>query len=143
MDIAPPPEEGFATVLLVDDEEQIRTMARNMLERKGYTVYTAADGHEALQEFEARRDEIDCIVLDLSMQGMNGEETVRQFRERSYDVPIIVSSGYSDSEISKRFDGAGLAGFIQKPYRADKLLAATYKAICDRQNKSQTTIIED
>ena len=114
---------GSGTILLADDEETIRTLGRRMLERFGFTVLTAANGREALEIFREHEREIICIILDLTMPHMDGEEAFRELRRVSKDVRVIMSSGYNEQEINQRFAGKGLAGFIQKPYQMADLAA--------------------
>lgn len=105
------------TVLLVDDEETVRTVARRMLERIGMKVRTAEDGRQALALVKAEPDAFDCILLDLTMPHMDGEETFREIRLIRGDIPVVLSSGYNQQDLINRFAGKGLAGFIQKPYQ--------------------------
>jgi two-component system cell cycle sensor histidine kinase/response regulator CckA len=104
------------TLLVVDDEEPVRSVAQMVLERSGFTVLTANDGREALEVFRAHRDEIDAVLLDLTMPELSGEEVFRELRRMRADVPIILSSGYVEEDATARFAGMGLAAFIQKPY---------------------------
>ena len=120
---------GKGTVLLVDDEETVRTVGGAMLERIGFEVLTANDGLEAMELFREYEDEIACVLLDLSMPVQSGEETFRQIRCLRDDVPVIMSSGYNEREIADRFAGKGISGFIQKPYRASTLRAALQEVL--------------
>jgi PAS domain S-box-containing protein len=104
------------TVLLVDDEQAIRDVAGRMLEQAGYTVLRAADGNEAVSLFGDRKDEIGCVLLDLTMPRKGGEETFRELKGIRPDVRVVVSSGYSEQEVAQRFAGEDVAGFVQKPY---------------------------
>ncbi len=120
------PEQGWrgcGTVLLVDDEETIRTLGRRMLERFGFTVVTASNGREALDLFRERPDAIVCVILDLTMPHMDGEEAFRELLKIRKDACVIMSSGYNEQEITHRFSGKGPSGFIQKPYQMDSLAA--------------------
>jgi len=108
---------GSGTVLLVDDEETVRSLGKVMLERLGFRAMTAGDGHEALELFRNHKDEIVCVILDLTMPRMDGAETFRELRRLRPDVRVIMSSGYNEQEVSQQFVGKGLAGFIQKPYQ--------------------------
>ena len=110
------------TILLVDDEETVLTVGKRVLEKNGYTVLTAQDGREGLAIYKEHVDDICCIILDLTMPQMDGEETFREMRRVRKDVCVILSSGFNEQEITQRFVGKGLAGFIQKPYRATDLL---------------------
>jgi len=110
-------------LLVADDEEGVRTIAKRMLEGAGFTVLTAGDGRECVDVFRERADEIAAVLLDMTMPHMDGEETFRELRQIRPDVRVILTSGYNEQEATSRFTGKGLAGFIQKPYRYDDLLA--------------------
>jgi PAS domain S-box-containing protein len=111
-------------ILLVDDEELARNVGRRVLEKAGYDVLTAEDGVEALEVFGDTDTAICCIILDLTMPRMGGEQTYEKIRELDAEVPIILSSGYTEQEITERFRGkGGVAGFIHKPYTVKQLLA--------------------
>ncbi|OPL19962.1 MAG: hypothetical protein AVO35_00455 [Candidatus Aegiribacteria sp. MLS_C] len=112
-------QEGV--VMLVDDEPSVREVGRSMLERKGYRVLLASDGREALQIFREHHDEIDCVILDLTMPHLDGDQTFREMRKIDAGVKVIISSGYNKQDVTRRFVGKGLAGFIQKPYRLSEL----------------------
>jgi two-component system, cell cycle sensor histidine kinase and response regulator CckA len=107
---------GSGTVLLVDDEETIRVLGKDMLQSIGFRVLTASDGREALDVFERSSDAIVCVLLDLTMPRLDGEQTFRELRRLNPGVRVIISSGYNEQEVSQKFVGKGLAGFIQKPY---------------------------
>lgn len=111
------------TILLVDDEPMVLQVGRHMLTRLGFSVLTASGGREALERFRQHRNEIICILLDLSMPHMHGKEVFRELRRMRDDVPIIVCSGYSEYDTSAEFAGKGMAGFLQKPYSKSDLAA--------------------
>jgi PAS domain S-box-containing protein len=112
------------TVLVVDDDDVVRSLTQQMLEEAGFSVLTAADGRQALDVFRRSSDLIDVVVLDMTMPHMDGEATFSRLRQVREDVPVIISSGYSSQEAMDRFSGPGPAGFLQKPYRLDDLVAA-------------------
>jgi CheY-like chemotaxis protein len=118
-----PPWRGKGTILLVDDEEPVRNVTNKILERSGFAVLRAGDGLEAIELFRAHSSEIVCVLLDLAMPRMDGEATFKELRRIQPQVRVILASGYSDQEISQRFQNAGLAGFIEKPYRVETLRA--------------------
>ncbi len=119
--------QGEGTVLIVDDEERIRVVIKKMLGRMGFDVLTASDGGEGVEVFREHADEVVCVLLDLTMPHMDGEETFREMRRIRPDVKVILCSGYSMHSITQRFAGKELAGFIQKPYKMaalkEKLIA--------------------
>jgi PAS domain S-box-containing protein len=118
---ASPSWRGKGTILLVDDEELVRFVTGQMLEYCGFNVLPAGDGREALNLFRAHASEIVCVLLDLAMPHMDGQETFRELRLIQPDVRVVLATGYSDQEVAKRFSNAGLNGFIAKPYRLESL----------------------
>jgi CheY-like chemotaxis protein len=118
-----PSAAGTATVLIVDDEEAVREMIGEILEGEGFEVLRAEDGSRGVALFRERRDRVDVVLLDLSMPGLSGEETYRRLREIDPGVRVILSSGYDRDEARGRFGTARPAGFIQKPYRPEQLMA--------------------
>ncbi|MEW6595175.1 MAG: response regulator [Thermodesulfobacteriota bacterium] len=120
------------TLLLVDDEETVRTVGRQMLERMGFAVIPAKDGREAVELYRSQHESIDCVIMDLTMPHMDGEEAFREMRRIRSDVQVVLSSGYHEQEVTQRFTGKGLAGFIQKPYTMAPLRDAM-KAVFGRQ----------
>ena len=78
----------------------------------------ASDGREALALFKERPDHFDYVLLDLTMPHMDGEETFRELRRVSKTVQVVLSSGYNERDVTERFAGKGLAGFLAKPYTA-------------------------
>ncbi|MHB8068162.1 MAG: PAS domain S-box protein [Desulfobaccales bacterium] len=115
------PKLPGGTILLVDDDSHIRLVGSQMLERLGFKVETAAHGLEGLQIFKAKRGRIDCVILDLTMPGMAGDEVFRELRRVQKNLRVILSSGFNEEEVSQRFAGKGVAGFIQKPYSVGML----------------------
>jgi PAS domain S-box-containing protein len=105
------------TILVVDDEEIVRKLSVAFAERMGFRTIAAADGEEALDLFRQHASEIDCVILDLTMPRMDGVRTFREMKRIAEDVPVILSSGYSEQHATSLFDGEGLAGFLEKPFR--------------------------
>jgi CheY-like chemotaxis protein len=108
---------GEGTILVADDEEGVRMVIRRMLEKLGFHVLLAADGRSALEIFRDHGDEIVCVLLDLTMPHLDGEQAFREMRRIRPDVKVILSSGYNEQEATQCFAGKGLTGFIQKPYQ--------------------------
>jgi PAS domain S-box-containing protein len=115
------PDSG--TVLVVDDVAMVRDLAMHALERFGFTVLCATDGAEAVEVFRDRHSEIDLVLLDLKMPNMDGEEAFECMRAIRDDVPVVLSSGYSEKELTEQFGDKGFAGFLHKPYRLAELKA--------------------
>ena len=92
------------------------------LEWYGYTVLTAETGLEGLDVFRRFTSGIGVVLLDLTMPGLNGEETFIELKKICPDVKVILTSGYDELETLRRFNGNTLAGFIQKPYTAAALI---------------------
>ncbi|MFZ5452285.1 MAG: response regulator [Thermodesulfobacteriota bacterium] len=109
------------TILLVDDDANVRQVGTKMLTILGFKVMTAARGREALELFRTGGHEIDCVILDLTMPEMSGDEVLQELRQLRSDVRVILSSGYNEQDVTQKFVGQGLAGFIQKPYTMDNL----------------------
>ncbi|QXE92620.1 PAS domain S-box protein [Geomonas subterranea] len=106
---------GSGTVLLVDDEENVRSVGTLMLRHLGYTVLQARDGLEALKIFKETQG-ITFVLLDLVMPRMDGRECLRELRRLAPDVPVIMSSGYNEQELAREFGDIVPEGFLQKPY---------------------------
>ncbi len=115
--------KGAGKVLLVDDEETVRDIGREMLNVLGFTTVTANDGVEAVEIFKAASD-FNFVILDLTMPRMDGEQCLYELKRLNPDVKVIMSSGFSESEVTQKFAGKGLVGFIQKPYRLSVLKEA-------------------
>ena len=109
------------TILVVDDEEGVRTFAQRALQRQGFKVLVAKDGREGVDVYRLFQDEIVLVLLDMTMPNLNGEDAFREMRTIREDVRVILSSGYNEQEATNRFIGKRLAGFIQKPYRPTDL----------------------
>lgn len=111
---------GTGTVLVVDDEELLRTLLTQMLERHGFRVLLACDGQEALRVFQ-KNPRIDLVLLDLRMPRMDGFETCQALRVLDQEVPILMMSGHQDSALVAGNAALGVQGFLQKPFRSREL----------------------
>ncbi|MCP4347493.1 MAG: PAS domain S-box protein [Desulfobacterales bacterium] len=124
---------GAETVLLVDDEDDLRNVGEQMLTEMGYDVLTAQDGKEATEIFREKKDIIDLVILDIIMPVMGGGETYEALRKISSDIKVLLSSGYSaDDEISDILT-RGRTRFIQKPFRLVEL-SEKVREILDSSN---------
>jgi two-component system cell cycle sensor histidine kinase/response regulator CckA len=109
-------------VLVIDDEEPVRDAVTDILDLEGLAVLSAPDGPTGIDLYRQRQADIGLILLDLSMPGLNGEETFRELRLINPHVRVLLSSGYSQDEVAARFIGHSEVGFIQKPYDAEQLV---------------------
>jgi len=112
---------GQGTVLLVDDEETIVDVGRQMLEKLGYRTLIARSGLEALDLYEKRKTEIDLVILDMIMPGVGGGETYDRMKELDDSVKVLLSSGYSINGQAQEILNRGCRGFIQKPFSLNDL----------------------
>jgi CheY-like chemotaxis protein len=121
--------KGTGTVLLVDDEEVILEVGRELLEALGYRVLLAQDGKEAVKVYGKNQDKIDIVVLDVVMPGMGGGEVYDRMKDINPDIKVLLSSGFSiDGEASKILE-RGCNGFIQKPFTMQELSGEIGKII--------------
>ncbi len=112
---------GTGTILVADDEPMLRSSLARLLQVMGFAVLVAADGRQALEIFGQHSAEVVCVILDYTMPGIDGTETVSKLREIRPDIPVLLSSGYSEVAVSERFAGLTLSGFLQKPFGLDEL----------------------
>ncbi len=120
---------GSGTILVVDDDAMIRGLATRMLEHLGFEVITASDGQEAVKIFKDRAEMIACVLLDLTMPRMGGEEAFAEMLGIRADVPVILSSGYNKEVVTEEISAKGLAGFLQKPYVLETLAHVLKKVL--------------
>jgi signal transduction histidine kinase/CheY-like chemotaxis protein len=111
------------TVLVVDDEAHVRQTAAGLLQRLGYQTIEAGDGPQAIAVFAARPDAFKFVLLDLTMPGMDGSQTLAELQRRKPGVAVIVMSGYSEQETSRRLQGRGILGFLPKPFSHATLIS--------------------
>jgi len=110
-------------VLVVDDEEPIRDLARTILQSAGYQVLLAGDGDQALSVFESNAAAIHAVVLDVVMPGRDAAEVMRRIQEVRPETRVVVCSGYNDQEAAGRLGGCKPTGFLRKPYDPAGLVA--------------------
>ncbi|KAA3658414.1 MAG: PAS domain-containing sensor histidine kinase, partial [Chloroflexi bacterium] len=109
-------------ILVIDDEESVREAVSDILIGEGLEVITAANGEEGLALYVEHQAEIQLVLLDLSMPGLSGAETAVKLQQMNPDVLILLSSGYHQSEVAHKFTNLKVAGFLQKPYDATRLV---------------------
>ena len=112
---------GHGRILLVDDQEPVREVAKDMLEALGYEVITAADGLEGVSRYRDLWREIDLVILDMIMPNMSGGDCFRRMKEINPKARVVLSSGYSMDGAIQNVMNEGILAFIQKPYRLEEL----------------------
>lgn len=120
--ISDPPRRGTETVLLVDDEELIRSFASQALREFGYTVITASSGEDALQIYAHKPGEIDLVIMDIGMPGMGGHKCLQEMIRMNPAAKVIISSGYSVNGQVRKSMEIGAYGYVGKPYQLTDLL---------------------
>ena len=121
------PDESEITVLLVEDEPMVRTVAERALTRHGYTVITANNGYEALEILD-KGDEIALLISDVVMPEMDGPTMVREARKTRPDLKVLFISGYAEEQLRNSIDIDNVA-FLPKPFSVQELAEATRRAM--------------
>jgi DNA-binding NtrC family response regulator len=113
---------GTETILLIEDEEALKEMVHLMLESKGYKVFTAQDGKEAIRVYKEHKEEINIVLTDMGLPAMIGTEVFKKLKELNPNVRVILASGFFEPDIKPELYKSGVKGFIQKPYSPDEVL---------------------
>jgi len=108
--------KGTEALLLVDDEDIIIDVGKQMLKALGYEVLVARGGQEAIQIYKNNRHKVNMVILDMIMPDMGGGETYDRLKELTPDIKVLLSSGYSINEKASEILERGCNGFIQKPF---------------------------
>jgi PAS domain S-box-containing protein len=116
------------TVLVVDDDASVLDVAGVMLRRMGFTVATATDGLEALAHLKSGAT-VDLVLLDLTMPRLDGEQTLTELRRTHAELPVLLSSGYGETDVARRIQADPATRFVGKPYTYRGLLAAVREAL--------------
>jgi DNA-binding response OmpR family regulator len=119
----PAPSRGLSTVLVAEDDNAVRTLIKQAVEKSGYSVITAADGEEAVREFMEHGDEIDLLLFDIVLPKKNGFDAYEQIRKSHPDVKIIFMSGYlpDDARTNEILEKGHT--FVSKPIEMRKLVS--------------------
>lgn len=117
------------TVLVVDDEPVVRDVTCSMLRSAGYGVQAAAGGGEAIAILESGDASIDLVLLDLTMPGMDGWQTLEALRQIRPELLVVFSTGHVDDDVQQRIESSGVAAFIHKPFKLDVLLQVVAKGL--------------
>lgn len=125
--------EDRGTLLVVDDEPDVRTVAGLMVRKGGYEVVEAANGREAVEALAARTETIVAVLLDVTMPEMNGHEALPKLRELVPGLPVVLISGYDRGEVAQHLsDPSAPTEFVPKPFTRQQLLAAIARVVAAR-----------
>ncbi len=115
------PWKGSGTILLVEDEDQVRQIAKALLKNFGFAVLEAVNGKDALELYQTNATDITLVLTDMGMPIMDGYELFSELKKLNPELPIIISSGYGDAEVGSRIGIDNIDGLISKPYGPDQL----------------------
>lgn len=116
-------------ILVVDDEEEVRTACSLILNEIGFDALVAQDGNAGSHIFEQYQDEIALVFLDLTMPNLDGGKLAEVIRGLNPHVPILIASGYPEEEAMKHFTQSTISAFIQKPFQVEVLIAKIQELI--------------
>lgn len=115
-------------ILIAEDEEYLRNILQETLEFYGYTITASEDGRDCLTKFDAANGQFDCIILDMMMPNLDGEDTLIEIRKRGSTVPVIIASGFTKPSTVDTLRSYG-ATFLQKPYKLEILMQEVATAL--------------
>ena len=128
----PTARASSGTVLIVDDNDGVRTVATLSLERAGFRVASARNGEEGMALMRDRGGDFDAVLLDITMPLLSGAQTCRLIRTLRPELPIVLTSGYPEHDAESRFDTGEVAGFLQKPFSPANLVKMIQDAVQHR-----------
>jgi len=111
------------TILIIDDEEIVRELGKDILEGQNYTVLLAWNGNEGVKIFTENKDRIDLVILDMVMPEKSGKQTFKEIKAIKPDAKMLLCSGYGQEDYFHELFENGAAGFLQKPFRLSQLLS--------------------
>jgi signal transduction histidine kinase/ActR/RegA family two-component response regulator len=118
-----------STILVVEDEVKALDFLSKVLLRQGYNIFKASDGQMALQVFEQHKENIDAVLLDLGLPKITGTDVLRKIKHAKPNVTIVIASGFFEAELETEIGQAGIAAFLQKPYRPDEVIRTIDSAL--------------
>jgi DNA-binding NtrC family response regulator len=138
------PKAGNETILVVEDEELVRSLVREVLSKQGYTVVDAVNGEEALSWMEREGDKqgIDLIISDVVMPLMGGREFVRELSRRGFEIPVLFMSGYTNDPSPLENMLGGTAPFLAKPFTIDQLYNIVRQTL-DESAKIKSSVVTE
>ncbi|MBD3391581.1 MAG: response regulator, partial [Chitinivibrionales bacterium] len=109
--------KGSGTILVVDDEEMVRTILTQLLRELGYAVATCGNGGEAIEYYRRHGTNVDLVILDMNMPVMSGAECLAELRKLNPGVKVIIATGYSFQSKTQKILATGVSGFVKKPFK--------------------------
>ncbi len=128
--------KGTGMILIIEDEDNVRITAENILKICGYNVISAKDGIKGIEIFKTFHEKIDVVLLDMTMPKLSGKETLVRIKEIDTDAKVVMTSGFMHDELSQELSKLGVKGFIQKPYNTGELSRIIYNTIYNNNNVS-------
>ena len=128
-DVGSGADAGSATILVVDDDAPVLDVASRALQRSGYTVLRAGSASEALEIAREHHDDIDLLLTDVVMPGMNGRELAEAIHEEHDDIAVLFMSAYTEDEVILRGVRVAEVHFVPKPFTLDVLTGAVRTAL--------------
>lgn len=127
------------TILVIDDEKDIREILKNMFKKSGFDVITASNGLEGIKiykkMYKKSKNSINLVILDLLMPGMDGKETFYSLKMINPDIKVLISSGYNDTIKLKDLINDGVVDFLFKPYKMEEIIEKIYNILTDKEKK--------
>ena len=124
--------DASGTVLVVDDNDGVRTVATLSLERAGFCVVSARDGEEGVALVQKHFSAFDVVLLDMTMPKMSGADTFHLIKQLRPELAIVLTSGYTEPDFESRFGPDQIAGFLQKPFTPATLVRMVQDAVTHR-----------
>ncbi len=118
------PQEGSGFILIVDDEDAVRSALSLQLEQLGYEVILAGDGREGCELYRLNRERVDVVIMDMIMPRMNGRDCLREIRRIDRSAKVIVFSGFVQESVMRELQEEGISDFIKKPFRITQITSA-------------------
>jgi two-component system, cell cycle sensor histidine kinase and response regulator CckA len=128
---ASPPRtfQAHGTALVIDDDEAVLELAREVLHRAGMKVLTASDGHEGVKLFESHANTISIVLLDRTMPSLSGSDTFKAIHAIRRNAKVVLVSGYSEERVTAEIGSRSLAGFLKKPFGPEDLLTRVQEVL--------------
>lgn len=138
VDTIVPSDAGY--VLVIDDDKAVCNVVNHVLNRFGFSVMVAHSGLEGIEMYLQNREGISVILLDMTMPGLSGVETYHLLQEKGIDIPVILTSGLSETDISDQMEGSEILHFLKKPYKPQKLVNMVSKTLLRHQIQDDSKI---